>query len=770
MTTSTASVAAGAGPGAATFPPVAGGATVRQRAGRAAVVVLVLGLAVAWLVAGRAAVPSDGSLVLPSVSGWRNGLEVSAAVAHSSLREGDRVLAIDGVPPARWVVEGTRPSRGQGDPVSFTVLRDGQRVTVSARLTPYPLAATARQDAPLLVVLGIMAVVGALIFLARPDDPAARVMMVVGGLLVMTATSYPAGMQVIDLARRHGDWGYLGGDVAAALFWGAVLHFSVVFPQPVLSVRTRRWMTPTLYLVPFALYAGDLAVRLPLTHAPLLRYALLHGVSSPAARVVPVLAVARVGVTYLRSKDPDVRRRIAWVVVAFLVGFGAYLGLGQLPELVTGSPLVPWQWLVLVLAPIPATIAAAVLRYRLFDIEVILTRSLLYGSLTVVAVGVYAACYLVLRQLPESGTPAVAFVAGVVTAVCLQPLRSRLSVAANRLVYGERDDPYEVLARLDRLPSGAALQEVLQAVAETLASTLRLPHVGIAVDGGFSAMAGTPSTVPEDAVQVPIRQGDRVLGALSLGVGPRRERFGPADRRLLETVSRRVGEAAHAGLLHADLQWSRQRIVMAREEERRRLRRDLHDGIGPALAGLGMQLEVIRDDVLARPEAAHDRISRVVVATHELVGEIRRVVDGLRPAALDQLGLPGALSERLRWLAADDRDVLLVVDVDTPLGQLPAAVEVAAFHIANEATTNAVRHSGARRCTVTLRRDHELTIEVADDGHGVGADVRHGVGLLSMRERAEELGGSLTVSARPSGGTVVLARLPVPFRRAQEQP
>lgn len=758
MTTWTATPRA-ADPGVDPPGSPAGRAT-RHLAVRVAAVVVVLGLSGVWLLLGRLLGPSDGSLVLPSEAAWRHGVVVAAALPHSPLRQGDRVEAVDGVPLSQWVQQ-ARPQRHQGDLVSYEIVRAGHRLTVTGRLTGYPLAAAARQDVALLVVLAVMAVVGALVFLARPDDPAARVMLVVGGLLVMTATSYPAGTSVIDLARRHGDWGYLGGDTAAALFWGALLHFTLVFPEPASEGRPRRWWTAGCYLLPFALYAGSLAVQLPMSLSPLARYAVLHEVSAPAARIVPVLAAARVLLTYHRTQDSDVRRRIGWVVVAFLVCFGVYLGLGQLPALVSGSPLVPWQWLVLGLAPIPAAIGAAVLRYRLFDIEVILTRSLLYGTLTAVAIGVYLACYLLLRLLPDTSAPALVFLVGVLTAVCVQRLRSRLSVAATRLIYGERDDPYEVLARLDRLPAGAALQHVLQSVTETLAATLRLPFVGIDVQGGVSAVAGSVEAAPEDPLQLEIRYGDRVLGRLSLDVGPRRERFGPADRRLLEAVSRRVGEAVNAGQLHADLQWSRQRIVVAREEERRRLRRDLHDGIGPALAGLAMQIEVIRDELLARPEAARERMDRVVLGTQELVADIRRVVEGLRPAALDQLGLPGALRERLRWLAADDSSLDLVLEVTEPLGQLPAAVEVAAFHIANEAATNAVRHSGARRCTVSLVRRHDLCIEVIDDGRGVAANARAGVGLLSMRERAEELGGTCEISRGPSGGTVVSALLPV---------
>ena len=206
---------------------------------------------------------------------------------------------------------------------------------------------------------------------------------------------------------------------------------------------------------------------------------------------------------------------------------------------------------------------------------------------------------------------------------------------------------------------------------------------------------------------------------------------------------------------------------MAQEEERRRLRRDLHDGLGPSLATIAMRLESTRDLVRDDPEEAAAAIDRLADLAREEIAEVRRLVDGLRPPALDQLGLVTALRQRaeegavgtprsgrhrLHWRVVADGEV----------DPLPAAVEVAAYRIVLEAVTNAIRHSNAETCVVRLRReDGTLVVVVRDDGTGLVAARGLGVGLISMRERAEELGGSCTVTSGDGAGTVVEARLPV---------
>jgi two-component system NarL family sensor kinase len=278
----------------------------------------------------------------------------------------------------------------------------------------------------------------------------------------------------------------------------------------------------------------------------------------------------------------------------------------------------------------------------------------------------------------------------------------------------------------------------------------------------MAAQLGEPQGVP---TTVDLEVGGRLAGRLVMEVDSLRAPFGPRDRRLLEDVGTQVGALVQALETGRELQRSREELVAAREEERRRLRRDLHDGLGPSLATTLMRLEVARDLVDRDPAAARDLVGRLVDQTAADIGEVRRLVDGLRPPALDQLGLVSALRQRAdqhnhdaalgsgapRWLL-DAEDV----------GQLPAAVEVAAYRIVVEAVNNAVRHSGGTEVTVQLRRlPDALELVVRDDGAGVTDVTGSGVGLGSMRDRAQEVGGSCTVSSPPEGGTEVVARLPL---------
>jgi signal transduction histidine kinase len=217
-----------------------------------------------------------------------------------------------------------------------------------------------------------------------------------------------------------------------------------------------------------------------------------------------------------------------------------------------------------------------------------------------------------------------------------------------------------------------------------------------------------------------------------------------------------VAVAAHAVRLNADLQRSRERLVAAREEERRRLRRDLHDGLGPTLAGIALQLESARALATADAAASDRLLARLVEETRIAIADVRHLVYDLRPPALDEVGLVGALQQQAARFPALD----VTIDADIDAADLPAAVEVAAYRIATEALTNAARHSSARACRVRIALNGALELEIADDGAGIGPDSRPGVGLASIRERAAELGGTCTFGSGDRG-TVVRAKLPL---------
>jgi signal transduction histidine kinase len=201
--------------------------------------------------------------------------------------------------------------------------------------------------------------------------------------------------------------------------------------------------------------------------------------------------------------------------------------------------------------------------------------------------------------------------------------------------------------------------------------------------------------------------------------------------------------------------------VQAREEERRRLRRDLHDGIGPTLAGVALGLEQVAARLDDDPVAARSLIGELTGETAAAVDDVRRLVHGLRPPALDELGLLGALRQQTDRLALRSPGLDIRVDASPDLPPLEAATEVAAYRIAVEAVTNSVRHAGARTCCVSVVADGALHVEVVDDGAGIPAGTPAGVGMGAMGERAAEVGGTCTVVPAGDGGTRVLAVLPL---------
>ena len=430
---------------------------------------------------------------------------------------------------------------------------------------------------------------------------------------------------------------------------------------------------------------------------------------------------------------------------------------------------------VLALFTVPVFTGVAVLRYHLYDIDLVINRTLLYGALSVCVVALYVALVAGFGALIQAGTRSnllVSLVATGLIAALFQPLRARLQRAVDRTMYGQRRDPYAALSRLgERLEATLAPGAVLPTVVETVAQAMKSPHAAIVLDG-----EGGPETVaahgpPQgEPTVLPLVHGTRRLGRLVVSPPSPEERFSPADHRLLRDLARQAGAAVHAVGLTRDLRRSRERLVSAREEERRRLRRDLHDGLGPTLAGLTFGLEAAGRLVDERPDAAGELLSRLEDQAQEAVVNVRRLVQGLRPPALDDLGLVPAIRQQAEAYgmtddAADVRGtgISLSLQAPEPFPALPAATEVALYRIAQEALTNVARHAWAGSCRVSLRvpGDGTLEIEVSDDGRGIGGGTGSGMGLISMRERAEELDGTCEVSTPPGGGTRVVARLPV---------
>jgi signal transduction histidine kinase len=413
---------------------------------------------------------------------------------------------------------------------------------------------------------------------------------------------------------------------------------------------------------------------------------------------------------------------------------------------------------------LPLAIGVAVLRYKLYEIDILLNRAVLYGLLTAGVAAVYLAVVTLASLLfgVQGRGLAVQVVATALAAAALFPLRDRVQRRVNRLFYGDRGAPYEALARLGRRVEVASDTETaLNSVVKTIADSLRLPYAALELrlgDGWSPAAAyGEP---PSQVVAFPLTSQRETVGRLLVGTRSRGEQLGPDDERLLADLARQAGPATHAVALRRALDASRAGLVTAQEEERRRLRRDLHDGLGPTLAGLTLGLDTARARSAGQPEL-QELLGKLKAETQRAVTDVRRIVYGLRPPALDEFGLVGSLREEVGRLQYEAP--ALTVTLDAPgdgLADLPAAVEVACYRIVTEALTNVTRHAHASRCSVRIRLGHDLDVDVRDDGTGLPEGWRAGVGIASMRERVTELGGELVIEPSLPHGTRINARLP----------
>ncbi len=472
------------------------------------------------------------------------------------------------------------------------------------------------------------------------------------------------------------------------------------------------------------------------------------------------------------------RRQTKWVAFGLMVGLPAFFAGDAMMRNISSSPVgIACLLGFLIIMPLAfsipvVTLGIAILQHRLFDIDVILNRTLVWLVMTATIIGTYVGVVVGLGSLIGSrGSVLLSLLTTGLVAVGFQPLLLRVQRVANRLLFGDRDDPYAVLTRLGHhIEDSLSAADLLPAIVRTTAEMLRLPYAALWLERSDGPVLVAASGIASaSTLRLPLMYQGQSVGALEVATRAPGEVFGQADRRLLEDLARQVGVAARTVSLATDLQHSRERIVTSREEERRRLRRDLHDGLGAQLAALIMQAGTAQTLLRTDPEAARRELGDLRDELRSAVAEVRRLVLGLRPPALDELGLAGALRTRLGRLDrggidADGPSLRVRFDADDPLPPVSAAAEVAAFRIIEEAVTNVVRHAQASEVTVTLRVDGPaLLILVVDNGKGVGpiGDAT-GIGLQSIRERATELGGACEVTAGPDGrGTSVRVTLPI---------
>ncbi|WP_090116599.1 GAF domain-containing sensor histidine kinase [Cohnella sp. OV330] len=600
-------------------------------------------------------------------------------------------------------------------------------------------------------------------------------------------TTFPS---LVNVASVSGSFAYYWFQGLSAIGWMSISLFCLLFPNGRFVPAWSRYAMLLIAAVNVAGFVKGGQIWGGLPGAEL--YSLAWFLSFTV-----LLIYAQIHRFRVRS-SPAERQQTKWVVYGIAIAFVGFVVISILfdPRFYDGKAsnfIYLNAGLHMSLSALPVTLTIAVLRRRLWAINPLVNRTLVYGALTLCVVLLYAGAVLYLDRLLRAWNPfVVSLIATGLVAAAFAPLKEWLQRRVNRLMKGRHDDPYAVLLELgSRLLEPLAPDAMLKALAVQVQGALRLPYVGIAIEiegeETFIAEAGERRE-GYDVHAFPIVYRGPALGTLyALGRSPG-EAFTADDERFLELLLRHAGPLVNnADMLQGmrrlteDLRESREKLVLAREEERRRIRNNLHDELAPRLAALALKTATARKVVEREPASATAILEDLGRDIRTSVGDIRALVNDLRPPALDEFGLVGAIRMRVDELAKTSADRMAAegasaridfrVDAPHELPPLRAAVEVAAYRIATESVVNAWKHAEAAVCQVKLdiEADGRLIVEVTDDGVGVGASrlpgwsgqAGGGIGLVSMRERAAEIGGEFAIGRREGGGTRVWVALPL---------
>ncbi|MDQ1603385.1 MAG: hypothetical protein QOE01_1230, partial [Actinomycetota bacterium] len=612
------------------------------------------------------------------------------------------------------------------------------------------------------LTLAALAVVGTVVALAVPGNRVGWLILAAATTMSVGAAMTEAGVQGVtgpDAVPAAASFASIGTTLRGIGWLLAVVAVPAYFPDGRLPGPRWRWVPTCLGVGLAAFGVGELTGRYVeenrLDHvpnpfaAPGAAADVATGVSFLGVVAVAVAACATVVglVARWRAGGARVRQQVLLLSVAavspVVVAVAAFAADGAT------------SWLFdLVTLTLAVAVATAVLHDGVYDVRRATNRTLVWVTLSGGVAAIYGAVVgLGAVVAPDHASVGPAAVAVAATALALLPLRGAVQRGVNRLVYGRWREPYEVLSELgSRLEAAGDVEALLGGTAAQLAD-LGLGRVAIRSDDGRLLVG----SMPGGAVTVPLHAYGSRVGELRYD--PPGHSMAEGEQRLLTDLARQLGAVLHARGLTDALQSARERLVTGREEERRRLRRDLHDGIGPALAGLTFKAETAR---ALLPEGSPDLATRLEVLTEEIraiVLDVRRVVEGLRPPALDELGLVAAVRQAVERVAGSS-GVQVAVSAG-PLTELSAAVDLAAYHIALEAVSNAVRHSCGSRALVRFeQRESSLVVTVTDDGVGLRPGGPTGNGLATMRERAAELGGRVELVPRGPGLRLV-AELPI---------
>jgi signal transduction histidine kinase len=512
----------------------------------------------------------------------------------------------------------------------------------------------------------------------------------------------------------------------------------------------------------------------------------LHGAISTALVVVAwVTVLAGVGclsglVVRFRRGDAELRQQVKWLgfaaggaVGCFLLAIGSLVACNCDESAFSSVAFV--GFFLFVIVAVPASISVAVLKYRLYEIDVIIGKAVLYGLLAAFFTAVYAAIVIgVGAVLGSRGNSFLTIVAAVVIAIAFQPVRERARRLANRMVYGKRATPYEVLSEFsDRVASTYASEEVLPRMAQILATGTGgvAAHVWLRFGNELRAAASWPadSTVAPVAIAddrpagfpsgqhgVEVRHQDELLGALSVAMPPS-DSMNPSKAKLVQDLAAQAGLVLRNVRLLEDLRESRRRIVTAQDERAKALERNLHDGAQQQLVALAVKQRLAATVVRHDPDRAAEMLEELQTETAAALENLRDLARGIYPPLLADKGLAAALESQARKAA-----VPTTVESDG-IGRYPQDVESALYFCCLEALQNVAKYAHATHAEVRLSANgDELAFEVIDDGDGFDPSaMRRGSGLQGMGDRLDAIGGTLEVRSQPGRGTTVTGRVSV---------
>ena len=465
-------------------------------------------------------------------------------------------------------------------------------------------------------------------------------------------------------------------------------------------------------------------------------------VVSVAALVVPLAVIAAI---WWRLERGAVEERETVLWNAYGVGGAALLAV---PLTFVGSGWFPVVLQVLLLLGTCAVAVIGVTAPAVVDIRLLIVTSVVYAVAVMVTLAVFSGTAAVI-QLSTGTAPSVGSLALIAagTAALFLPVRRLLTTALDRCSSATVRDTITAASRFGEALSAAG--EPLAAL-RALRDVLYLPYVALQTDS-VTAVGELPA---EGIVRIPLVVGADRLGILVIGLRAGERRLSRQDRDALRIVTPALAHAIQARALAEELQRSRNQVVTAVEDERRRLRHDLHDGLGPTLTGIAYAADAARNQLAGDADETDRLLATIRTETGQAIGEVRRLVDGLRPSALDQLGLVGALRQHSTHLhTADGRRLDVTLSVPDPMPTMSAAGEVAAYLIISEALTNVARHAGCDTAEVTISVDRPMIVIMIWD-HGGARAWAPGIGLASMRERAEQLGGTFEARSDSDGGRI----------------